>query len=83
MPYLFIGGSWDGQRRTVLGKPPERIRAMCERPPVFDEDCDYEEYRLHGFQVAGVDFLVYTHGWMDAAIIMQRLLDRYTAENKA
>lgn len=86
MKYLFIGGSWDGQRRTVPTTDPERIFVVVERPPVFNEDfCttspywdrDYEEYFRRSFQVAGVEFVVYTHGWRDHALVFQCLLDGY------
>lgn len=86
MKFLFLGGTWDGQRRTLPGKPPERFTVMVERAPVFDEDfhttpifgeLDYDEYHRRSFQCAGVEFVVYTHGWMDHALVMQRLLDGY------
>lgn len=88
MKYLFIGGTWDGQRRT-LNTTPERLTVMSLRDAgEFWTQNPYrtpevEDYHLHGLRIAGVDFLVYTHGRIDAALIMQRLLDHYTAENKA
>lgn len=86
MKYLFIGGRLDGRRVELEWQPlyyrlpfVPRLTAM---PTEFSpgETCDIEEYHRRIFQIAGVDFIVYTHGWMDLALIMQRLLDGY---NKA
>lgn len=94
MKFLFIGGTWDGQRRNVPTTDPERITVMSIHNPTEEASnfwtvspyysYDYELYYRCVFQVAGVAFVVYTHGWMDTALVFQRLLEGYkVVENKA
>lgn len=91
MKYLFIGGRCDGRRFEVADHGPLYIRVpVMSTFSWVDIDafsnpyssCDSEEYYQRVFQIAGVEFIVYTHGWMDLAIIMQQLLEGYGAKNK-
>lgn len=91
MKYLFIGGRCDGRRFEIADHLPLHICVpVMPAPPWADIDtfsnpyssCDSEKYHRRVFSIAGVDFAVYTHGWMDLAIIMQQLLEGYGAKNK-